>query len=289
MEDNFDSSKKDLSDFERWFEDKDYSRSSYFLQQAEEKTAKGILSKLGLLGDKNTDNAQLLSSFGIPVFSAKVDYNHPWSRNLLKQLKTIYTGSGSTMLAGLLGDLNPSKLIDNALAIGYDADASEQKAEELVSGVKLLLDSLKDLKNKVAIKLDEASKNLDQLAKDNKGKAMPVMKPLSDKFGLSEALTKAYNIIDSGSVSAFVGEQRLSEITGANSFYYTLIDAIFCLIALAILDVILRHRETSRYPTAEPKFKDAQMHIKEQIERCIEIGKRMQSIDQFSSRFYSLN
>jgi hypothetical protein len=289
MEDNFESSKKDIIDFELWFKNKDYARSSYYLQQAEEKAAKGILAKLGLLGNKNTASAQILGVLGIPIFSADVDYNHPWSRNLLKQLKSIYSGNGSTMFSGVVGDLNPSELIDKALSIGYDADASEQKAEELASGVKFLLDSLQDIKNKIAIKLDEANKNLDQLTKIHKETALPIIEALADNLNLPEALTQANNIIDNGSVSNFVGAERLNEITGENSFYYSIVEGSFCLIALAILDVILRHRETSRYPSEEPKFKDAQASIKEQIERCINIGERMQSIESISSLFSSLS
>ena len=167
MEDLFDNAKKDLSDLERWFKDKDYSRSSYFLQQAEEKAAKGILSKFGLLGNKDSKSAKILSTLGIQVL-ADMDYNHPWSRNLLKQLRTIYAGSGSTMLAGFVGDLNPLKLIDNALAIGYDENADEQKAEEFVVGVKRLLDSIPDIKSKIAQKLSEANKNIDSLVQKNK-------------------------------------------------------------------------------------------------------------------------
>ncbi|MCL4362620.1 HEPN domain-containing protein [Candidatus Parvarchaeota archaeon] len=290
MEDNFEVARKDLVDFDIWFKEKDYSRSSYYLQQAEEKTAKGVLAKFGLLGEKNTHVAHLLNSFGIPVFSAEIDYNHPWSRNLLKQLRSIYSGNATTLLRNFIAELNPLELIDNALAIGYDTDADDQKAEEFAEGVKKLLDLLPDTKNKISQRLGEIRASLDQLAKTNKEKALPIMAAIAEKSNLpKKELIDAIKVIDNDSVSDTLGKERLDNIVGESSIYYSLIEGTICLIALAIFDIILKRREISRYPDETPRFKEAQMHIKEQLERCIDIGKGLQSINSFASRFYSLN
>lgn len=289
MEDMFKIAEKDLVDFDIWFKKKDYSRSSYYLQQAEEKTAKGILANFGLLGEKNTPMAQLFADFGIPVFSADIDYNHPWSKNLLKQLRSIYTGSANVLLKNLT-DLDPLKLIDNALAIGYDADANEQKAEEFAEGVKRLLDLLPDVKNGISQRISEIKLNLNQSVKKHKEKVLPIIKTIAEKSNVPKSdLSDTINIIDNGSVSDALGEEKINKILEYGSIYYSLIESATGLISLAIFDTILRYRETSRYPSEEPKFKEAQINIKEQIEHCINIGKELEPIDSIASKFYFLN
>lgn len=112
---------------------------------------------------------------------------------------------------------------------------------------------------------------------------MPIIKVLADKLGFpQEDTNQAIEIIDSGLISNAVGKERLDKITGENFVYYSLIDMTFCLIALAIFDIILKPREQSRYSTEEPKFKHAQSLIKEQVDRCIETGKKIQPIGSIS-------
>ncbi len=266
MESMLEIAKKDLIDFESWFSKNDYSRSSYYLQQAEEKTAKYLLDKLGLLGDKNNDSAKVIEAFGIPILS-DIDFGHEWSRKMFQQLRTVYTGDKSKIFISLAGQSNPLEVINKALAIEYDKNANEEEVKELLRSIKLILDSLPKIKEPTENKLSEARPNMGNLLKENKAKAMPILEVLTNILNAQEDLNKLSNIVDNKEVPNFLVKEVIDKIIS-----HHLMEGVICLIALAGLDIILRPRETSRYPAQEPKFKGIQQDIKEEINLCINIA-----------------